>query len=80
MGVEIVLERAFAGAGDPLPPMLISVPINVLRIPVVLWVVLPLGGGILSIGILLSATSGLRGLLSAWWFSRGHWKHRQLRA
>jgi putative MATE family efflux protein len=80
MGVEIVLERAFAGAGDPLPPMLVSVPINVLRIPVVLWVVLPLEGGIIGVGILLSATSGLRGLLSAWWFSRGRWKQRQLRA
>jgi Na+-driven multidrug efflux pump len=78
MAVEIVLERAFAGAGDTLPPMLISVPINLLRIPLVLWVVLPLGGGILAVGILLSATSGLRGILSALWFARGRWKHRRL--
>ena len=45
-----------------------------------LWVVLPMGGGILGIGILLSATSGLRGILSMSWFARGRWKHRRLRA
>ena len=80
MAAEIVLERAFAGAGDTLPPMLISVPINVLRIPLVWWLVLPMDGGILAIGILLSATSGLRGILSVAWFARGGWKHRRLRA
>ena len=32
-----------------------------------------------AIGILLSVTSGLRGILSAYWFSRGRWRQRTLR-
>ncbi|MCK5798981.1 MAG: MATE family efflux transporter, partial [Deltaproteobacteria bacterium] len=34
MALEVVLEGAFAGAGNSLPPMLVSVPLTVLRIPV----------------------------------------------
>ena len=34
MAVELVLGHAFAGAGDTLPPMLISVPLNVSACPV----------------------------------------------
>jgi len=80
MAVEIVLERAFAGAGDTLPPMLISVPINLLRIPLVWWMVHSLGGGIIAIGVMLAATSALRGIVSMLWFSIGRWKHHALRA
>ena len=47
---EIVFEHAFAGAGNTLPPMLISVPMNTLRIPLLLWVVFELHAGLLGIG------------------------------
>jgi Na+-driven multidrug efflux pump len=78
MAMEIVFENAFAGAGDTLPPMLISVPINVLRVPLVLWLVHGLGIGILGVGWMLSVTSILRGLIAAVWFSRGRWKEKSL--
>jgi putative MATE family efflux protein len=78
MTIEIVCERAFAGAGDTLPPMLISVPMNLVRVPCVLWLVYVADAGILGIAWLLSITSALRGILAAVWFSRGRWKHRRL--
>jgi Na+-driven multidrug efflux pump len=78
MATEIVFENAFAGAGDTLPPMLISVPINVLRAPLVLWMVQGLGVGILGVGWMLSITSILRGVIAAVWFSRGRWKDKSL--
>jgi Na+-driven multidrug efflux pump len=78
MATEIVFENAFAGAGDTLPPMLISVPINVLRVPLVLWLVHGMGAGILGVGWMLSITSILRGLIAAVWFHRGRWKEKRL--
>ncbi len=78
MAVEIVLDNAFAGAGDTLPPMLISVPINLLRVPLVLWLVAERGAGILAIGWLLSGTAVLRGVLAVLWFRRGGWKEKRL--
>lgn len=78
MAMEIVFENAFAGAGDTLPPMLISVPINVLRVPLVLWLVWGMGVGILGVAWMLSITSILRGVIAAVWFGRGNWKRRAL--
>lgn len=77
MAVEIVLEHAFAGAGDTLPPMLISVPLNALRIPLLWWVV-HRGGDLLDIGWVLATTCMARGVLAAYWFRRGRWKERRL--
>lgn len=78
MAVEIVLGHAFAGAGDTLPPMLISVPLNAVRVPLVYWMIYALDGGILAVGWLLSITAALRGLLAAVWFARGRWKRKVL--
>ena len=78
MAVEIVLEHAFSGAGDTLPPMLISVPMNALRIPLILWVVHRMHAGLLGIAWVLAITCMMRGLLAAFWFRRNQWMHRQL--
>jgi Na+-driven multidrug efflux pump len=78
MAVEIVLEHAFSGAGDTVPPMLISVPMNSLRIPLILWVVYELHAGLIGIAIVLAVTCMLRGVLAMVWFGRGQWKYRRL--
>jgi putative MATE family efflux protein len=78
MAAEIVLGQAFAGAGDTLPPMLISVPVNLLRIPLVFWIVRRLDGGIVGIGWLLAMTAAFRGVASMVWFARGTWKEKKL--
>jgi putative MATE family efflux protein len=78
MAFEIVLEHAFSGAGDTVPPMLISVPMNAIRVPLILWVVYELEAGLLGIGWVLAVTCMLRGVLAILWFRRGAWKHRRL--
>jgi len=54
------------------------VPINVLRVPLVLWLVWGMGVGILGVAWMLSITSILRGVIAAVWFGRGNWKRRTL--
>jgi putative MATE family efflux protein len=78
MALEIVFEHAFSGAGDTLPPMLISVPMNALRVPLLWWVVEVRHAGLLGIGWVLSVTCMVRGLIAILWFRRGTWRHRRL--
>ncbi|MFQ5600054.1 MAG: MATE family efflux transporter [Candidatus Krumholzibacteriia bacterium] len=78
MAIELVFANAFAGAGDTVPPMLISVPVNLLRVPLVFWVVYGLDSGILGIAWILSIGSVVRGVLAPLWFRRGRWKQKQL--
>ncbi|MBN1466001.1 MATE family efflux transporter [candidate division KSB1 bacterium] len=74
LGFEIVLEGAFSGAGNSLPPMLISVPLTWLRIPLALLFAHGLGMGSLGIWLAISVTTGLKGIVMAFWFRRGRWK------
>jgi Na+-driven multidrug efflux pump len=77
LGFEIVLEGAFSGAGNSLPPMLISVPLTWARIPLSLFFAHTLGMGSLGIWLSISLTTALKGIVMAFWFRRGHWKtHR----
>ncbi len=70
--VEIVLEGAFSGAGDTVPPMLLGIPLTLARIPAAMFAsAMDWGFG----GIIwaLTVTSVIRGLLFAFWFARGQW-------
>ena len=78
MAFEVVLEGAFAGAGNSLPPMLISVPLMVLRVPLAFYLVRSLGYGIDAVWWVISATTLLKGLLITGWFARGRWKRTKL--
>ena len=72
--VEIVLEGAFSGAGDTLPPLLLGLPMTVARIPAA-TAAAALGYGVAGIFWALTVTSVVRGLLLAFWFARGRWVH-----
>jgi putative MATE family efflux protein len=68
---ETILEGAFSGAGDTLPPMLLGIPLTVVRVPAAvavgpIWGV----GGIFWV---LTITAALRGVILAFWFARGNW-------
>jgi len=78
LGFEIVLEGAFGGAGNSLPPMLISVPLTWLRIPLSLLLAYTLGLGSLGIWLSISVTTGLKGIVMAYWFKRGNWKKQKV--
>lgn len=75
MALEVVLEGAFAGAGNSLPPMLISVPLTALRVPLAFYLAGRFGTGIEGIWWVISVSTGLKGLLIAAWFRLGRWKH-----
>ena len=78
MGLEIVLSGGFSGAGDTLPPMLVSVPLSLLRLPVALGLSQAFGLGADSVWWAISSTSIVKGTLMALWFRTGRWKRKQV--
>lgn len=78
MGIGIVADGAFAGAGDTLPPMIISGSCAFSRIPLIYLFTLGLGFGTDSVWVVISATASLRGILSVVWFWRGKWKEKEI--
>ncbi len=71
--VEIILEGAFAGAGDTRPALFLGLPLTVARIPVAMFAVRVLGRGVSGVFWALTWTSVLRGIAMALWFARGRW-------
>jgi putative MATE family efflux protein len=69
MGISIVLDGAFAGIGNTLPPMLISAPITILRIPVAYWLAIKMGLGINGVWLAITLLMILRGILMTGWFA-----------
>ncbi len=78
LGFEIVLEGAFSGAGNTIPPMLISVPLTWARIPLALLFANTLNLGSDGVWWAISSTTALKGILMALWFKRGRWKQKEI--
>jgi putative MATE family efflux protein len=76
MGWEIVLEGAFSGAGDTVPPMAVSIPGSILRIPLAWFLAVSLGWGVKGVWWSITISTLLKGVAVYIWFSLGHWKHR----
>ena len=78
LALELVLEGAFGGAGNSLPPMIVGVPITALRVP--LAYLLSRGGalGVQGIWWAISLTTLLKGAVLAIWFRAGRWKRVEL--
>jgi putative MATE family efflux protein len=72
---EVVLSGAFSGAGDTLPPAIVSLPVNLLRIPFAALFSPLLGLNGIWIGI--CATVILKGMIILFWFRRGKWKTKK---
>jgi len=78
MAVEIVLEGAFGGAGDTVPPMLIMLPGSAIRIPLAYWLCFELDFGLSGVWWTLTITTTIKALILAFWFWRGKWKLKQV--
>ena len=74
MGVAVVLDGAFAGAGRTLPPMLVSVPATLMRVPAAHLTVFRWGMGISAIWWAISLLTMLRGVVVVTLFRQGLWK------
>ncbi len=73
--VEVILSGAFAGAGDSIPPAVISTSINIMRIPFA--GILSVYFGLIGIWIGIALTVFLKGILIFVWFRRGKWKNKK---
>lgn len=74
MAAEIILDGAFAGAGNTIPPMAISIPGTIARIPLAYYLCFEVGLGISGVWWALTITTWVRGVAVMYWFSRGRWK------
>ncbi len=74
MAIEIVLEGAFSGAGNTIPPMLVSIPGSILRIPLAYYLCFGLDWGINGVWWTLTITTLIKAVVLAPWFLRGRWK------
>jgi putative MATE family efflux protein len=78
MALEIVLEGAFSGAGDTMPPMIVLLPGAIVRIPLAYFLAFPAGLGLNGVWWTLTITTFVKATVLAFWFSRGKWKARRL--
>lgn len=78
MASEIVMEGAFSGAGDTLPPMLVGITWTTLRIPIAYILCFTLDMGVTGIWWAISSTTVIKGILIALWFRRGKWKSKKV--
>ncbi|UCG60848.1 MAG: MATE family efflux transporter [Candidatus Zixiibacteriota bacterium] len=78
MALEIVLEGAFGGAGDTVPPTLVMVPLSIARIPLAYYLAFNLNWGINGVWWTLTFTSLAKGLLLVALFKRGRWKLKEI--
>lgn len=78
MALEIVLEGAFSGAGDTIPPMVVMIPGAVIRIPLAYYLCFTLGWGINGVWWTLTMTTSVKALILTYWFWRGRWKRKKL--
>jgi Na+-driven multidrug efflux pump len=75
--LEMVLNGAFSGAGDTLPPSIISVTVSLLRMPLAPFFAFTLGLGLDGIAWTITLTCIVRALIVLAWFRRGRWKTKQ---
>jgi len=78
MGIEIVLAGGFIGAGDTVPPTLVSGLTSIARIPLAYYLGVRLGLGVDSIWWIISLTGVARGIALPIWFKTGKWKERRV--
>ncbi len=78
MAFEIVLEGAFSGAGDTIPPMVVMLPLSVARVPLAYWLAIDLDWGINGVWWTLTITTGAKALILGLWFKLGHWKNKKV--
>ncbi|MEW6412808.1 MAG: MATE family efflux transporter [Candidatus Zixiibacteriota bacterium] len=78
MALEIVLEGAFGGAGDTLPPTLVMIPLSLARVPLAYYLAFHLDWGINGVWWTLTFTSVAKGIILAFVFKLGRWKTKEV--
>lgn len=76
MGIEIVLQGSFAGAGDTTPPMIVSIPGSIARLPLAYYFCFVLDIGINGVWWSLTITSLIKAVVLFFWFRQNKWKDK----
>ena len=80
VGVYIIMEMAFSGAGDNLPPMIFGIITGwVLEIPMIYIALNVLNMGPIGIWWSLTISSIIGISLFFWWFTKGHWLEKRVK-
>ena len=79
MALEFVLEGAFAGAGNTIPPMIVSIPGTLIRIPLAYIMAVSMGMGPSGIFWAITISTIMKGIVVFFWFKSGSWKRRRFR-
>jgi putative MATE family efflux protein len=74
MAASIVLDGAFAGAGNTVPPTSISIPGSIVRLPVAYYLCYIIGVGVNGVWWAITISTWARALVTVYWFSRNRWK------
>ncbi|MCK4857643.1 MAG: MATE family efflux transporter [candidate division Zixibacteria bacterium] len=78
MAVVIVLEGAFSGAGNTMPPMVISICHSVTRLPLAYLLCYTLDLGINGVFWAITLTTVASSIVIMIWFRRGRWKLKEV--
>lgn len=80
MGLEFVFEGAFSGAGNTIPPMTVSIPGTLIRIPLAYYLALPLGLGPVGIFWAITISTVIKGIAILIWFKLAGWKKKDIQS
>ncbi len=80
MAIEIVMEGAFSGAGDTMPPMIVSIIGSFARVPLAWFICYPLGVGVDGVWWSITLTSIVKGTILVFLFRRNRWQLKQVYA
>jgi len=78
MALEIIFEGSFGGAGNTIPPMLVSITGSLVRIPLAYLLAVHWSIGINGVWWAITLTSIAKGIVLTYWFSRGGWKTQKI--
>ena len=78
MALEIVLEGSFSGAGNTIPPMSVSIPGSLLRVPLAYLIAIFWGVGVNGVWWAITLTTIAKGTTIAFWFKQGNWKTKKV--
>lgn len=78
MAAEIVFEGGFAGAGNTVPPMVVSIAGSLARIPLAYLLAVHWGIGINGVWWAVTSTSVVKGIVLMLWFRQGKWKSKKI--
>ena len=77
MGLEMVYEGAFTGAGHTAPAMWIGGGLTLARLPVAWWLAFELGWGIHGVWVAIAGSTLAKGVALKMWFDGGSWEDRR---